>query len=262
MTRHDQEKNWSSVARERDARYAGTLKPLWSRMLELVGAGPGTTVLDAGCGSGGASVLAKETGANVVGVDLSTEMIAVCRQKEELAGVEFHVADLEKLLFNNHSYDAAIASMAIHFCKQPLQALRELHRTLKPGAKLAVSAPSDPNWDVSIPFRLAAELLPDEAKDILRPFMFAPPHVLEALARQAGFDTTEEFIVEMPIGPAPWDEIWAIQKTWAPVATAVNKVGEERFLEALKPRVAHCIQADGTTTLSGAYRIIVCGRED
>jgi cyclopropane fatty-acyl-phospholipid synthase-like methyltransferase len=50
--RHDQKAIWNEVARERDRLVAQRYIPLWERMLDVVGAGPGMRVLDAGCGSG------------------------------------------------------------------------------------------------------------------------------------------------------------------------------------------------------------------
>src|SRR5512132_2387042 len=106
--RHDQKAIWSQVARERDRLIAPRYIPLWERMLDVVGAGPGIRVLDAGCGSGGACAIAARRGAVVTGVDLSDQMIAVCREKAKLTDCTFETASLEALPLEDASFDAAI----------------------------------------------------------------------------------------------------------------------------------------------------------
>lgn len=251
---HDQQAIWSKVARERDAIIAGHLVPLWHAMLDTVGAGAGVRFLDAGCGSGGASELAIARGADVTGVDLSEQMIAVCREKPALAAAKLYLASLEALPFADASFEAAMASMVIHFCPDPAQALRELRRVVAPGGRLAVSSPSSPDVDVVIAFKVAAELRPEDARDILRPLTFAPSGTLVAALQGAGFEHVTETYVDTTMGPTSFEAIWTMQKNWAPIGTTVARVGEQRFLDAYLPRIQHCFAGD-RVTMSSAYRV-------
>ena len=63
--------------------------PLWEAMLAAAGVGPGTRVLDAGCGAGGASVLAASRGARVNGLDAAAALLAIAI----LTGDWFEVPD-------------------------------------------------------------------------------------------------------------------------------------------------------------------------
>jgi SAM-dependent methyltransferase len=253
--RHDQKAIWSQVARERDRLIAPRYIPLWERMLDVVGAGPGIRVLDAGCGSGGACAIAARRGAVVTGVDLSDQMIAVCREKAELTDCTFETASLEALPLEDASFDAAIASMVIHFCRSPERALQELKRVLVPAGRIAVSAPASLDLDMEIAFRVAAELCPDEADDIRRMWLFAPAGKLVGVLEAAEFREVAEVSVDLTIGPMPFEEAWALQKCSAPLRTAVERVGEERFLGAYRPRIRHCLAPDDIVTLSYACRI-------
>jgi SAM-dependent methyltransferase len=252
---HDQRAIWSQVARERDRLVAPRYIPLWERMLDVVGAGPGVRVLDAGCGSGGASAIAARLGVVVTGVDLSDQMIAVCREKTELTDCTFKVGSLEALPFEDASFDAVIASMVLHFCPSPTRALQELKRVLVPSGRIAVSSPASPDLDMAIAFQVAGELCPDEADDIRRMWLFAPAGKLVGILGAAGFrDVAEEF-VDLTIGPMPFEDAWALQKCAAPLRTAVERVGEERFLAAYWPRICHCLASGDVITLSFACRI-------
>jgi SAM-dependent methyltransferase len=225
-------------------------------MLDVVGAGPGVRVLDAGCGSGGTSAIAARRGAVVTGVDLSDQMIAVCREKTELAGCAFEVGSLEALPFEDASFDAVIASMVLHFCASPTRVLQELKRVLVPSGRLAVSSPASLDLDLAIAFQVAAELCPDEADDIQRMWRFAPAGKLVDLLEAPGFGEIAEEVVDLTIGPMPFEEAWALQKCAAPLRTAVERVGEERFLAAYRPRVRHCLASGDVVTLSFACRIV------
>jgi predicted TPR repeat methyltransferase len=54
---------------------------LWRPVLDLAQVGEGTRMLDAGCGAGGASVMARERGAIVSGCDISEAMLDIARER-------------------------------------------------------------------------------------------------------------------------------------------------------------------------------------
>jgi len=76
----------------------------------------GLRVLDVGCGEGFNTRLLADRGANVVGVDVSREMIAAARAHEasEPRGIEYHLAFGNDLgAFADASFDAAVSTMAM-----------------------------------------------------------------------------------------------------------------------------------------------------
>jgi ubiquinone/menaquinone biosynthesis C-methylase UbiE len=101
---------------------------------------PGECVLDAGCGVGGSTrSLAELIAPNgrAVGVDLSTEFIAVARERAGgVAGVEYHVGDLLALPFEPASFDAAYSERVFQHLGRPDAAMAELFRVLRPGGRL------------------------------------------------------------------------------------------------------------------------------
>ena len=72
-------------------------KPLWEAMLDRTLVGSSTRFLDAGCGGGGASVLAAERGAQVSGIDAAEGLVAFAR--ERVPNGDFRVGDIETLPF-------------------------------------------------------------------------------------------------------------------------------------------------------------------
>jgi ubiquinone/menaquinone biosynthesis C-methylase UbiE len=104
------------------------------------------TVLDVGCGTGFAALRAVERfGARrVIGVDLSSEMIARFRRKlEALSGVEhdLRVADIAEVDLPAGTCDLALCAMALHWMADRAGAVGAMSRALAPGGVAALLAP-------------------------------------------------------------------------------------------------------------------------
>jgi ubiquinone/menaquinone biosynthesis C-methylase UbiE len=231
------------------------MAPMWGTLLDATRAGAGMRVLDAGCGTGELVALALQRGCHVTGTDLSPKMIELCRHDPELAGAELFEASTEQLPFEDASFDVVISSMSIHFCDDVPRAFRELHRVLKPGGIAGISAPKSPDLQVLIVFKLAAELLPEEARNMELPMMFAGG---DALARQlvhTGFQDVTERVAECPMIADTFEELWEAEKTWAPVHRACERVGEEAFLRVYQERMRLLTGIAAPTHLDLAYRV-------
>ncbi|MFJ9692256.1 SAM-dependent methyltransferase [Kitasatospora sp. NPDC101183] len=97
----------------------------------------GCHVLDVGCGTGGpARRLARTSGVAVTGVTLSARQ---AEQAGAAPGVSFRVADVVRLPFPERTFDAAMVLESLFHVADKRQALREIARVLRPGARLAVA---------------------------------------------------------------------------------------------------------------------------
>ena len=87
----------------------------------------GRRVLDAGCGAGRTAAWLVEQGAEVVGVDVSQELLRLAR--ERLPSASFRLADLaEPLPFEEGAFDLVVSSLAMHYLRDWVPTLRELRR--------------------------------------------------------------------------------------------------------------------------------------
>ncbi|MEL7647296.1 MAG: class I SAM-dependent methyltransferase [Sedimentibacter sp.] len=73
------------------------------------------TILDVGCGTGALCSVMHDMGLNVTGIDPAEKMLNIARGKPENKGIRFTQANiLERLPFEDKSFDASIASYVAH----------------------------------------------------------------------------------------------------------------------------------------------------
>jgi len=85
-----------------------------------------------GCGSGEDCNQLQKLGATVTGVDISEKLIDIARSSYPKC--KYRVMDMEKLNFEDESFDFAYSSLAIHYLEYWTAALKEAYRVLKPGS--------------------------------------------------------------------------------------------------------------------------------
>jgi ubiquinone biosynthesis O-methyltransferase len=100
----------------------------------------GMAVLDAGCGTGIFSAIFARNGAGrVVGIDISPGSLETARglkEKFNLANVSFERQDMLQLPFADGTFDIVWAWGTVHHTTDPLRAISELARVLRPGGSL------------------------------------------------------------------------------------------------------------------------------
>jgi SAM-dependent methyltransferase len=102
----------------------------------------GKRVLDAGCGVGyGSSILAGAGAAEVVGVDISDEVLQAVRHTLH-PGVRLERADVRKLPFDEDSFDVVVSFELIEHLARPAKALDEFVRVMRSDGLLVLSSPN------------------------------------------------------------------------------------------------------------------------
>ena len=108
---------------------------------EVVGERPLHAVLDLGTGTGRMLELVGPLADRGVGIDQSPAMLNLARTRLERAGlrhVQLRQGDLYALPVERDGYDLVILHQVLHYLDDPVRALREASRVLRPGGRLLV----------------------------------------------------------------------------------------------------------------------------
>lgn len=126
------------------AGYVSTGGPSTTKeFVDLLNLKPGQKVLDIGCGIGGGDFyMAKTYGVEVLGLDLSENMVDIAMERaitEKLPSVHFEVADATKRSFPEASFDVIYSRDTILHIDDKLAMFKRFHSWLKPGGQLLIS---------------------------------------------------------------------------------------------------------------------------
>ncbi|MCS7089157.1 MAG: ubiquinone/menaquinone biosynthesis methyltransferase [Verrucomicrobiota bacterium] len=133
-----------------DLQSAG-LHRLWKRRVaQLAAVGPGHRVLDVCCGTGDVARELARTGAEVVAVDFSEQMLNVARRRSRRWGpwagrITFLWADALCLPFEERAFDAVTIAYGLRNLADWRAGLRELLRVTRPGGRLVILEFGIPN---------------------------------------------------------------------------------------------------------------------
>ena len=241
-------------------------------LCDAAGLKPGLTALDLACGSGQPSSTAAarvRPGGRVVATDLSPDMVAVTKRKAERLGLdnlEAREMDMQALSFSDASFDGATCRFGLMFCPDPVKAVSEIRRVLKPGARFAAAV-----WDVPAKnpfFTSITSVLGDfvalPPPDPTAPgvFRLAPPGELERVLTAGGFSNVAVEARPITLTYGSLEEYWEIQTSLAaPLRNALASLSADKVAE-LKVKLFDALapHMDGTTVTLAAVPLCASAR--
>jgi ubiquinone/menaquinone biosynthesis C-methylase UbiE len=145
LQRRVQRHGWDRAAADYEALWQAQLAAAQSALLAGAALAPGERVLDVACGTGLVTfAAARAVGAagHVLGVDLSGQMVEAAQGRAQARGVSnagFARMDAEQLALPDASVDVALCALGLMYVPDPLAALREMRRVLRPGGRVALA---------------------------------------------------------------------------------------------------------------------------
>ena len=126
--------DWDSFSR--------LIEKVGALVLDRVGVEPGVDLLDVGTGTGGnIAIPAAQSGARVVGLDITPELLERARVRADAAGVdvEWIEGDAQNLPFGDASFDRVVSTFGAMFAPDHAGAAAELVRVCRPGGRIAMT---------------------------------------------------------------------------------------------------------------------------
>jgi SAM-dependent methyltransferase len=253
---------WTAQARRLD----GTLANCHGPFLTAAAIREDDRVLDVGCGTGRATRDAARVAVNgsALGVDLSSQMIALARataDAEGLHNVEFRQADAQIHPFESGAFDAVISRMGSMFFGDPHAAFTNLHRALRPDGRLTLLTwqdVADNEWLTQFRSALAVGRdLPSPPPDAPSPFALADPDRVRTILGAAGFtDISFESLHEpMGFGPDADDAFNFVSELTGWMRNGLDDEDRDAALAALRTTIAEHTGDDGVTYQSATWTI-------
>lgn len=157
------------------------LPPASSHLINLVKIQHGESVLDVACGNGNTAITARRKGANVIGLDNTTELLEIAKEEERIAqvsGIEWREGDAQNLPFEDETFDVVLSTFGHMFASRPELAAKELIRVTKKGGRIGF-ATWPPELAIGSLFRVNAKHLPKNNQAPPSPILWGSPDVVQ-----------------------------------------------------------------------------------
>jgi ubiquinone/menaquinone biosynthesis C-methylase UbiE len=181
-------------------------------------------------------------GGRIVATDLSPQMIAVAAGQARNRGVDnidFLEMDAEHLQFEDTSFDAVTNAYGLMFCPNPLGALAEFHRVLKPNGRCAVVTWAEPSkspyFTVILGVASTFLSLPATSPTDPGPFRLCASRELESMMKTTGFSDIRVDSHPMTVECDSVDEYCQIftDVAWKARLAALSDAEAARFRQAV-----------------------------
>lgn len=152
------------------AAYHRAHAPELQTIISMLPLQPGDHVLDMACGDGTYTCwLAERVGLNgsITGIDISAAYLNLARQhiatSPYQSAIRLHIGNIEALPFLDNTFDLAWCAHSLYSLPDPIEALRELRRVVRPGGRVAILE-QDTLHRVIIPWPMDLELAVRQAQ--------------------------------------------------------------------------------------------------
>jgi SAM-dependent methyltransferase len=265
--RQESRARWSATAKgwgKRAEQLRRTTMPVSTWMVDAVGPQPGDTLLELAAGPGDTGFLAAELirpGGTLITSDFVPEMLTVAQERAKALGldnVRFKQIDAETAIdIEAASIDGVLCRWGYMLMADPVTALVQTRRVLKPGGRLALAAWTAPEHNLwsALPARelVSRGLLERPDPDEPGQFAWADEGVIAERLEEAGFVDYEIATVDFTIAYESLDDWWDItrdtSKRFADATAALDEAAKADIQASLAQAAAPLTAADGSIAI-------------
>jgi SAM-dependent methyltransferase len=203
-----------------------TIADIQDRAVEALDPQPGNRWLDLACGTGATSERACAAGAIVTGLDLSPVLIDTAKERAAEHGfsIDYVVGDVERLAFDDATFDKVSSTCGIMFAPDHEATANEIARVTKPGGRIAL-VNWTPTGGMAKVFKVMAPYQP--APPPSNPFEWGDEqHVRELLGDTFQLEFEEGIsTLRIPSGETYWE---LFSTSYGPTKSLAESLGDRR----------------------------------
>jgi len=178
-------------------RLAAFMRDSGEDLVASLGITTGLDVLDLGCGDGTTAVPEAQLGANVLGVDIASNLVAAGNERAKALGLtnlrfqEGDASDLNEL--DDDSFDLVVSIFGAMFAPRPADVAKEVVRVTRPGGRIVMGnwIPGDPTLVAQI-LRISSAYSPPPPEGFVSPMTWGVE--ADVIERFTGAGVPEEQI--------------------------------------------------------------------
>ena len=248
-------------------RIAESMRESGEALVSKLGITEGLQVLDLGCGDGTTAVPAAQLGADVLGVDIASNLVAAGKARAEelgLTNLSFQEGDATDLNELDHkSFDLVISIFGAMFAPKPFDVAREMVRVTKPGGRIVMGnwIPNDPTLVAQI-LKISSAYSPPPPEGFVSPMTWGvEENVIERFAEagvpkeQISFER-DTYMFNYPGTPS--ELVTAFRRYYGPTMNAFDAAGANGREDDLQGELETLFDEqntseDGTTSIPATF---------
>ena len=250
-------------------RIAESMRESGEDLVRQAGITPGMKVLDLGCGDGTTAIPAAKLGAQVMGVDIASNLVAAGNRRAAQAGLaatcqflEGDACDLSGI--ENKTFDRVISIFGAMFAPRPFDVAREMVRVTRPGGRIIMGnwIPNDPTLVAQI-LKTCAAYSPPPPEGFVSPMLWgSTPEILErfgaaSVASEAISWERDTYVFDFKGSPAEFVDTF--RQYYGPTIKAFEAAAKQERTEQLRDELVTLFQSQNqsqypnTTLVSAAF---------
>jgi ubiquinone/menaquinone biosynthesis C-methylase UbiE len=254
-------------------RIATSMRESGEALVAALGITPGSKVLDLGCGDGTTALPAARLGADVLGVDIASNLVEAGNRRAQAEGLKncrFQEGDATNLSdLADQSFDLVVSIFGAMFAPKPFDVAREMVRVTRPGGRIVMGnwIPNDPTLVAQI-LKISSAYSPPPPEGFISPMTSGiESNVIERFAAAGVPGEKISFIKDTysfnaPITPAAY--LAEFRSYYGPTMNAFAAAEQsgkaadlQEELQALFERQNGCGAEDGTSIPATFLRVTV-----
>ena len=238
-------------------RIAQTMRESGDAVAKSLGITKGLKVLDVGCGDGTTAIPEAQLGADVLGVDISSPLVAAGNRRAKelgLGNVRFQEGDACDLAgLPDKSFDLVVSVFGAMFAPRPVDVAKSLVRVTKPGGRIVMGnwIPGDPTLVAQI-LKISSSYSPPPPAGFISPMLWGVEKDIKERFGAAGISpdkiacVKDTYVFNYPGSPA--DFVDEFRRYYGPTMNAFAAAEQNGKAEELAKELVELFSAQNRAT--------------